>query len=85
MQPKLFFQKAYDALRSNAAAGGAQPNLNVDTVSSTVVPIPPIHEQNRIVAKVDELITICDQLKTKLSESQQTQLHLTDAIVEQAV
>lgn len=46
---------------------------------------PPLEEQHRIVAKVDELMALCDQLKTRLTDAQTTQLHLTDAIVEQAV
>ena len=49
-----------------------------------VLPFPPLEEQHRIVAKVDELMTLCDQLKARLSDAQTTQLHLTDAIVEQA-
>lgn len=48
-------------------------------------PLPPKEEQARIVAKVNELTGICEQLKVCLKESQSTQLHLTDAIVEQAV
>jgi type I restriction enzyme S subunit len=47
--------------------------------------LPPLEEQQRIVAKVDELMTLCDQLKARLSDTQATQLHLTDAIVEQAI
>ncbi|WP_434951844.1 restriction endonuclease subunit S [Shewanella sp. HL-SH4] len=50
-----------------------------------VLPFPPLEEQHRIVAKVDELMTLCDQLKARLSDAQTTQLHLTDAIVEQAM
>jgi type I restriction enzyme, S subunit len=49
------------------------------------VAIPPLEEQHRIVAKVDELMALCNQLKARLSDAQTTQLHLTDAIVEQAV
>jgi type I restriction enzyme S subunit len=50
-----------------------------------VLPFPPLEEQHRIVAKVDELMVLCEQLKARLSDAQTTQLHLTDAIVEQAV
>ena len=81
---KLYFRKAYEELRSNAA-GGAQPNLNVGKISSTVLALPPLAEQKRIVAKVDELMAICDQLKARLTDAQTTKLHLTDAIVEQAL
>lgn len=81
---KLFFRKAYLELREHAA-GGAQPNLNVGKIASTIVPLPPLEEQHRIVAKVEELMALCDQLKVRLADAQTTQLHLTDAIVEQAV
>ena len=49
------------------------------------VPIPPLVEQHRIVAKVDELMTLCNSLKANLNQAQTTQLHLTDAIAEQAL
>ncbi len=81
---KLFFKKAYEEMRSHAA-GGAQPNLNVGKISNTLVPIPPLAEQHRIVAKVDELMALCDALKARIKDAQTTQSHLADAIVEQAV
>ncbi|MGZ5054782.1 MAG: restriction endonuclease subunit S [Methylobacter sp.] len=81
---KLFFMKAYEELRSHSA-GGAQPNLNLAKISNTVIPIPPLEEQNRIVAKVDELMALCDALKARIAAAQTTQLQLADAIVEQAV
>ncbi|MCS6208046.1 restriction endonuclease subunit S [Shewanella baltica] len=62
-----------------------QASINQGQVSSIKTPLPPLEEQNRIVAKVDELMTLCDQLKARLSDAQTTQLHLTDAIVEQVV
>lgn len=81
---KLFFRKAYLELREHAA-GGAQPNLNVGKIANTVVPLPPLEEQHRIVTKVDELMAICDQLKARLSEAQTTQLNLADALVKEAL
>lgn len=65
--------------------GTTVESLIFDSFSSHNFMLPPYQEQHRIVAKVDELMAICDQLKAKLNQSQQTQLHLTDAIVEQVV
>lgn len=48
-------------------------------------PIPPLAEQHRIVAKVDELMALCDTLKARLAEAQTTQIRLADAIFERAV
>jgi type I restriction enzyme S subunit len=50
-----------------------------------LIPLPPIEEQYRIVVKVDELMALCEQLKTRLSDAQTTQLHLADAVVEYAL
>ncbi|MDX7723428.1 restriction endonuclease subunit S, partial [Aeromonas caviae] len=81
---KIFFRKAYSEIREQAA-GGAQPNLNVGKISTTVIPIPPIAEQHRIVTKVEELMSLCDQLSARLQASQTTQLHLAEALVEGAL
>ncbi|MGI2142605.1 restriction endonuclease subunit S [Shewanella baltica] len=62
-----------------------QDNISVTKSRSIVIPLPPLEEQHRIVAKVEELMALCDQLKVRLADAQITQLHLTDAIVEQAI
>lgn len=65
--------------------GSAQPNLSAGNVMLYALPLPPLAEQHCIVAKVDELMTLCDALKTRLASAQTTQIILADAIVEQAV
>jgi type I restriction enzyme S subunit len=54
-------------------------------LSGTKIPFPPLAEQHRIVAKVDELMALCDQLKARLVDAQSIQLHLADAVVENAL
>tara|TARA_R110002124_G_scaffold227284_1_gene392571 strand:- start:80 stop:1855 length:1776 start_codon:yes stop_codon:yes gene_type:complete len=63
----------------------ARANLSMGNISKFLIPIPPLAEQHRIVAKVDELMAICDQLKVKLKQSQETQVQLTDALVDRAL
>lgn len=65
--------------------GSAQPNLSAGNVMLYAFPLPPLAEQHRIVAKVDELMALCDALKARIAAAQSTQLQLADAIVEQAV
>ena len=48
-----------------AAAGAVVMNLNADKVRDVLIPVPPLAEQYRIVAKVDELMALCDQLETR--------------------
>lgn len=72
----------------NRVAGGtssSMKNVSREQIRNLVVALPPQEEQQRIVAKVDELMALCDQLKARLADAQTTQLHLTDAIVEKAI
>lgn len=65
--------------------GGAQPCLYLSEISKFVFAMPPLEEQKRIVAKVDELMRISDQLKDKLQQSQVTQIQLTDTLIEKSL
>ena len=69
----------------NASGSTAQPAIYLKDLKEITLSLPPIEEQHRIVAKVDELMAICDALKARLNEAQITQVQLADAIVEQAV
>ncbi len=62
-----------------------QANVNGTIMKNMIVSVPPLAEQHHIVAKVDELMALCDTLKARLADAQAIQLHLADAIVEQAV
>ncbi|WP_144357718.1 restriction endonuclease subunit S [Shewanella xiamenensis] len=68
-----------------ASRGQGQPNLNTDIIKATWFALPPLEEQHRIVARVDKLMTLCDQLKSRLQTSQQTQLALAESLVEGAL
>ncbi len=67
------------------ATGSATPIINRSKWEELPVPICSIQEQIRIVAKVDELMALCDQLKSRLADAQITRLHLADALVERAI
>ena len=45
------------------SAGGAQKNINQKIVTDIVFPLPPLAEQRRIVAKIEELFAEIDKLK----------------------
>lgn len=42
-------------------------------------------QQHRIVAKVDQLFALCDQLKARIHTANQLQLQLTDTLIEQTL
>jgi type I restriction enzyme S subunit len=66
-------------------SGTSVPAVSQSNLDPIRIGIPPLSEQKRIVNKVNELMTLCDQLKVKLSQVQATRLNLTDSIVEQAI
>ena len=43
--------------------GSAQPNLAAKDVEKYLIPLPPLAEQKRIVAKIEELLPLCERLK----------------------
>jgi hypothetical protein len=55
------------------------------TIREIWISLPPLPEQHRIVAKVDELMAICDQLKTRITTANQLQQKLADVLVAQAL
>lgn len=61
-----------------------QANVSGSAMRNMLVPVPPYQEQQRIVARVDELMALCDSLKSHLAQAGVTQRHLADAIVEKA-
>jgi len=59
----------------------AQPNISLTNAREFAVPIPPLAEQRRIVAKVDQLMALVDKLETQLAASRATAANLLEAIV----
>lgn len=61
--------------------GSAQPNLSANSVKKYWFPIPPLTEQRRIVAKVDQLMAMVDQWEVQLNATRATAAQLLDALV----
>jgi len=59
----------------------ARPNLSMTNISQFAIPFPSKNEQKRIVAKVDQLMVLCDELETSLSQSQKDCNRLMEATV----
>ena len=47
---------------SHQGGGSAQANLKLEHVLNMMIPLPPLEEQHRIVAKIEELLPYCNQI-----------------------
>lgn len=65
--------------------GATIKHFSGEKLAKYPVPLPPLPEQHRIVAKVDQLMALCDQLKTRLTQARQLNEQLASTLVEQAV
>ena len=57
------------------------PKVNQAVVARAPVPLPPLAEQSRIVARVETLRRLCADLRQHLTASQNTQRQLAEALV----
>lgn len=67
------------------APATAQKNINLDILMQVMIPLPPLAEQHRIIAKVDELMALCDQLETSIHTGEQTRSRLLEAVLHNAL
>jgi len=80
-----FFLRTAKSHLEDFAPSTAQKNINLEILGLLSVPLPPANEVRRIVAKVDQLMALCDQLKTRLTQARQLNEQLASTLVEQAV
>lgn len=67
------------SLRLNELGKGIKPGLSRKDVYRLPIAMPPIAEQKRIVAKVDELMALCDRLEAQQQEREHAHAALTHA------
>ncbi len=78
------FARSYYA----ANATGLSPsmkNVSRRTILDLPVPLPPLAEQHRIVARVNELMTLCDRLEASLATVQTARRRPLDALLAEAL
>lgn len=77
----LTLLKAYKRIFIGMGAGGAQPNISREKLIATVFALPPKAEQNRITCKVDELMSLCDQLEQQSLTSLDAHQQLVETLL----
>lgn len=81
----LFISSHAKQIFSKLASGAVVQNLNADKARLLPVPLPPLAEQRRIVAKVDQLIALCDRLETGLATADGTRSRLLESLLRDAL
>ena len=69
---------------TNTVSGTAYNALTIVKLNNLIFPLPPLAEQHRIVAKVDQLMHLCDELETRLNQSKKDSEMLMQAVLYEA-
>jgi type I restriction enzyme, S subunit len=89
LDPRFFAQCCFvyfDAgIMQTYFTGVGIPHFTGRALSKLVFPLPPLAEQHRIVAKVDELMALCDRLEARLTTTAATRRRLLDAQLAEAL
>src|SRR3546814_6579606 len=75
-----YFVRTAKANLLEFAPATAQKNSNLEILTSVLIPLPPLAEQHRIVAKVDALMALCDRLGASLATAETTRRRLLEAL-----
>jgi type I restriction enzyme S subunit len=68
-------------VRNASGTSSSMKNIGREVMCNLPIPLPPLAEQRRIVAKVDQLMALVDKLETQIANSRATAAKLLDAIV----
>ena len=80
-----FFCSPFAQNQFNAPQRGIKNSFRLTDVTEFVVPLPPLAEQRRIVAKVDGLMALCNQLEVSLATASTTRAKLLEATLRDAL
>ena len=81
----FFLSPIWNKKIHSESMGTTVHTLTIERAKDVLIPLPPLAEQHRIVAKVDALMALCDQLKTRIQQAGQQQQAIADALVAQAL
>lgn len=82
-----FFKWYIDISKKNLekyAPATAQKNINIDILSSLIVPLPPKNELKKITRKAKNILALCDSLSHELLQSKQYASQLMESVLQEA-
>jgi type I restriction enzyme, S subunit len=72
-----------DFLISQAQGAVGLKHVTKGTLENMLLPLPPLSEQTRIIAKIDQLMARCDELEKLRAEREQKRLAVHTAVIKQ--
>ncbi|MEX0943364.1 MAG: restriction endonuclease subunit S [Pseudomonadales bacterium] len=79
---KVFIDVAKEDLE-HFAPSTAQKNINLGIINELLFPLPPLPEQHRIIAEIDQLMALCNRLDQQLGATTDKETKLLNAMMAQ--
>jgi type I restriction enzyme S subunit len=73
--------ESIDAQLSALCSGSTRLFLTQSILAKLLFPLPPLAEQRRIVAKLEELLALCDRLEAQLTTTQTESRRLLETVL----
>ena len=81
----FYFLLSYKEEFVKMGGGGAQPNISKEKIISTLIPVPPIAEQNRIADEIERLITYIEAIELNQGRLEQSLKLCKERILDMAL
>jgi len=82
---KLILSPYFQKLIFSSTTGAGREGLPKYNLEQFIIPLPPLHEQEQIVAKLEELMKFCDGLEQSIKESQGYNEKLLQQVLREAL
>jgi type I restriction enzyme S subunit len=82
---KLVLSPYFQKLIFSSTSGAGREGLPKYNLEQFIIPLPPLHEQEQIVAKLEELMAFCDGLEQSIKESQGYNEQLLQQVLREAL
>ena len=82
---KLAVNGRLDEMIAKAHGGVGLQHITKGKLEAMLIPLPPLAEQQRIVAKVDELMALCDRLEASLATEDTKKKRLLEALLRETL
>ncbi len=81
---EMFLQTQRLELKAQSYASGGQPNINLPILQKLTIPLPPLTEQEQIVAEVERRLSVISQLESTVEANLKRAERLRQSILKEA-